>query len=335
MWIDWLTFLLSATAIVLAGIRLAPFGDALGNRIGIGQGWIGLIFLATLTSIPEMTTTVTGASIGVPNIAIGNAFGSNLFNVVIVAIMDIILLIRRKPAFLSRVHPYHTISGGLSILLTTLAILGIVLKPTWSLFGVSPISFLLLIGYAGGVFLLFRAERQIEAEDIDGEDSMSFSRALVGFLLCGAVIVASGFFLIHSSKAITTASGLSASFMGAILVAIVTSLPELATSIGALRIGAHDMIVANLFGSNMFNILTIFFADIAFRGRPITSALGAGEADQLVTTAFGILLTAVALVAIASKPRRRRTLGIGVDTAILLIVYAAATAVIIGRGIQL
>ena len=332
MWIQWLTFVLSAVGIVLAGVRLAPYGEALGRRMGIGQGWIGLIFLATLTSIPEMTTTITGASIGAPNIALGNAFGSNLFNVVIIAIMDVVLLIRRKPPFLSHVHPYHTISGGLAILLTTLGILGIVLKPSWSLGGISPISLLILIGYAVGVFLLFRAERQIETADEPAEKTMSLARAVIGFVLCGAIIVVSGFFLIHASKTITVSSGLSASFMGAVLVAIVTSLPELATSFGALRIGAHDMIIANLFGSNMFNILTIFFADLAFRGGPITSALGAGEADQIVVASCGILLTTIALVAIAIKPRRR-TLGIGADTAILLIAYLGATAIIIGRGI--
>ncbi|MEA1871440.1 MAG: sodium:calcium antiporter, partial [Candidatus Bipolaricaulota bacterium] len=84
MTMHWITFLLTSTAIVLAGIKLASFGEALGKRAGIGQGWIGLLFLATITSIPELTTTVTGATIGVPNIALGNALGSNLFNIAII-----------------------------------------------------------------------------------------------------------------------------------------------------------------------------------------------------------------------------------------------------------
>ncbi|MEE8593682.1 MAG: sodium:calcium antiporter, partial [Candidatus Bipolaricaulota bacterium] len=115
----WLVFLLSATAIILAGIRLAPYGEAIGRRTGIGQGWIGLLFLATLTSIPEMATTVTGAMIDAPNIALGNAFGSNLFNVVIIAVLDILLL-GRGP-FLLRVRTYHVLSGSVAILLTMLA----------------------------------------------------------------------------------------------------------------------------------------------------------------------------------------------------------------------
>jgi cation:H+ antiporter len=332
MWIHWLTFSLSAAGIVFAGIRLAPYGDAIGRHLRIGQGWIGLIFLATLTSIPELTTTVTGAAINAPNIAVGNAFGSNLFNVVIVALMDILLL-GRGP-FLARVKPYHMISGGLAILLTALAMVGIVLKPEFSVFGVSPVSVLILFGYAAGVFLLFRAEKDGESEERTETETPSPLRAWLGFAICGAVIIAAGIFLTRASKEIALATHLSDSFMGAILVAVVTSLPELTTSIGALRIGALDMVVGNIFGSNMFNILTLFFADVAFRRGSIYASLGSGESDQLVAAAFGILLTAIALVSIGVRPRRK-VLGIGVDSALLLVSYGIAAAIIIGRGIRL
>jgi len=315
----WLVFLLSALGIIIAGIRLAPYGEALGRRLHIGDGWVGLIFLATLTSIPELTTTVTGAGIGVPNIALGNAFGSNLFNVLIVVVMDVLLL-GRGP-FLAKVRPYHTISGGMAILLTLLAAVGIVLKPEATILGISPISLLILAGYVVGVYLLYRAEQ---------EDAL---KAAIGFLVCGAVIIAAGIFLVRASKEISLSSGLSASFMGAILVAIVTSLPELSTSIGALRIGAYDMIVGNLFGSNMFNILTIFFADAAYRRGSIYSGLGKGGTDQLVVAIFGMLITVIAVIGISLRSRRR-VFGIGVDSAALLLSYLAATGIIVARGIQ-
>jgi len=327
---DWLIFLLSALGIILAGIRLAPYGEALGRHLGIGDGWIGLIFLATLTSIPELTTTVTGASIGAPNIALGNAFGSNLFNVVIVVVMDILLL-GRGP-FLAKVRPYHTISGGMAILLTLFAALGIALNPRSTFLGISPISLLILAGYVVGVYLLYRAEQE-DAPKEKERPTLPLSKAAIGFSLSGAVIVIAGFFLVRASKAISISSGLSASFMGAILVAIVTSLPELSTSIGALRIGAYDMIVGNLFGSNMFNILTIFFADAAFRRGSIYAGLGNGGPDQLIVAIFGMLLTVVAVVAIAVRSRRR-VLGIGVDSVAILVSYLVATAIIVVRGIQ-
>ncbi len=330
MLFHWLTFVLSAIGIVFAGIRLAPYGEAIGRRTGIGQGWIGLLFLATLTSIPELTTTVSGASLGVPNIALGNAFGSNLFNVVILAVMDILLL-GRGP-FLLKVRGYHTLSGGVAVLLTLFGVLGIVLAPRATFLGISPVSWLILIGYVAGVFLLFHAERN-ETPGEKAKPEGPLRAAIVGFAICAAVIVVSGIFLIRASKEISLTSGLSASFMGAILVAIVTSLPELATSIGALRIGAYDMIVGNLLGSNMFNILTIFFADAAFRKGSIYASLGDGETDQIVVAICSVLLTVVAMVSLGARSRRR-ILGIGADSVALLVFYFGATALIVFRGIQ-
>jgi len=332
MILHWVTFLLSGTAIVLAGIRLAPYGEALGKHTGIGQGWIGLLFLATLTSIPELTTTVSGAAIGAPNIAIGNAFGSNLFNVVIIAVVDVLLL-RRGP-FLLKVRSYHSMSGGMAILLTLFGALGIILTPEATFLGISPISWLILVSYVVGVWILFHAERAEAEIEEPSEHTLRLGAAIAGFLICAAVIVVSGFFLIWASKAIAEATALSASFMGAVLVAIVTSLPELATSIGALRIRAYDMIIGNLFGSNMFNILTVFFADAAFRRGAIYTSLGEGAMDQLIVALCGILLTTIALVALAARCRKR-VLGMGLDALILLAAYAGVTALIISRGIEL
>ena len=328
--LDWLVFLLSATAIVLAGIRLAPYGEAIGRRTGIGQGWIGLLFLATLTSIPEMTTTVTGALIDAPNIALGNAFGSNLFNVGIIAVLDVLLL-GRGP-FLLKVRTYHVLSGSVAIVLTLLAALGIVIGSPLTWLGISPFSWLILLGYIGGMFLLFHAEKKhVELEE-ESSEPMLLQKAILGFSISAVVVIISGIFLIRASNEIALATGLSASFMGAILVAIVTSLPELATSIGALRIGAYDMIVGNLFGSNMFNILTIFFADAAFRSGSILAGLRGGETDQLIVAICGVLLIVIAMIAIGIRSRRK-VLGVGVDSIFLWIAYLLVTVLIISRGI--
>lgn len=332
MTIQWITFLLASLAIVLAGIKLARYGDALGKHTGIGQGWIGLLFLATITSIPELATTVTGAAIDVPTIAMGNALGSNLFNVVILAVMDI-LLWGRGP-FLRLVKPYHVASGGLAVLLTILVILGMTVSPGAAVGGMSPFSFLILLTYLFGLFLLYRVEkREMAAEEERQAATLSLGHALAGFLFAAGVIIAAGIFLVRASKDISAATALSGSFMGAILVAVVTSLPELATSIGALRIGAYDMIVGDLFGSNMFNILTVFFADIAFRRGSIFSGLGAGTSDLLLVGTLGIGLTTIAMIAIAYRSKRL-VLGVGADALLILLGYLASAALIITRGIH-
>jgi len=326
----WITFLLAGLAVVLAGTRLSKFGGAIGQYSGIGQGWIGLLFLATITSIPELTTTITGASIGAPDIAVGNALGSNLFNIAIIAVMDLILL-RRGP-FLLKVRSYHLISGGMAIFLTSVAVLGMVLNLRMRLLGIGILSWIILLGYVYGIFLLYHAERRERQGDQVTVD-ISLARALAGFIFCAAVIITAGVFLVQASKAISIESGLSGSFMGAILVAIVTSLPELATALGAIRIKAYDMILGNIFGSNMFNILTIFFADVAFRQGSILSCPGVGMMDQLVVAILGIGLTVIAIIAIAYRSRRC-VLGVGIDAALILVFYLIGTYLIISRGIR-
>lgn len=332
MVLQWIVFAVSGAAIVVAGIRLAPYGEAIGRHTGIGQGWIGLLFLATLTSIPEMTTTITGGIIGAPGIALGNAFGSNLFNVGIVAVLDVMLL-GRGP-FLGKVRSYHVLSGGMAVLLTGIAVLGMVVPLEHAWLGLSPFSWLILAGYIVGMVLLFRAERA--QEPTTGEDapvaSMRLSRAVVGFGICACVVVASGIALVTVSKEISVSTGLSSTLMGAILVAVITSLPELAASVGALRIGAFDMVVGNLFGSNMFNILTVFFADTAFGKGSILTSLGDGRDDQIIVAISGVILTVIAMVAIAYRSKRR-ILGVGVDAAILGAAYIAVTALVVSRGV--
>ncbi|HHR85898.1 MAG TPA: sodium:calcium antiporter [Candidatus Acetothermia bacterium] len=328
---QWIIFLLCSLAIVLAGVRLAKFGDAIGRRSGIGQGWIGLLFLATITSVPELTTTVTGATIGAPNIAVGNALGSNLFNVAIIAIVDILLL-GRGP-FLSKVKSYHVVSGGAAILLTTLAAFAIAIFPQAQVLGISPFSLAILVLYVVAVFLLFRVERRDGDAEEENDDTLSLRKAIIGFAASAVVIVVAGIFLIHASKNIALNSALSGSFMGAILVAIVTSLPELSTSIGALRIGAYDMILGNLFGSNMFNILTIFFADVAFRQGSLFAGLGGQATNQLMIALLGIGITTIAVIGIAYRSKRK-LLGMGVDAMFVLAMYLISTSMIVFRGID-
>ncbi|MCK5245572.1 sodium:calcium antiporter, partial [Candidatus Bipolaricaulota bacterium] len=96
--------------------------------------------------------------------------------------------------------------------------------------------------------------------------------------------------------------------------------------------GAYDMIVGNLFGSNMFNILTIFFADSAFRSGSILASLRGGESDQLIVAICGILLTVIAMIAIGVRSRRK-VLGVGIDSVLLWVAYLLVTILIISRGI--
>ncbi len=331
MLIQWGIFILCSVAVVLAGMKLAKYGDAIGKKSGIGQGWIGLLFLATITSIPELTTTITGAAIDVPDIAVGNALGSNLFNLAIVAVIDILLL--GRGSFLRKVKSYHIISGGSVVLLTVLAIFGIAVFPDALIVGISPISLLILLLYLFFAFVLFRVERKEKTGEEQDGGVLALNKAVPGFIGSAVVIIAAAIFLTYASKNIASSSALSGSLIGALFVAIVTSLPELATSIGALRIGGYDMIMGNLFGSNMFNIVTLFFADLAFHRGSIFAGLAGEASDHLMVALFGVVMAVITIIGIAYRSSRK-VLGMGIDAFFLSIAYLVSVFFIAFYGID-
>ncbi len=119
----WLQFAGTALVIVLAGVRLARYGDVLGEKTGMGRSWIGVVLLAATTSLPELFTGFGATALAsLPDIAIGDVLGSCMFNLVILSLMDAV-----QPEPLSaRAHQVHALSIGFGLLLVGVAGLGLV-----------------------------------------------------------------------------------------------------------------------------------------------------------------------------------------------------------------
>lgn len=263
MAVELLTFAGLAVVIIVAGTILANCADAIADATGLGRLLVGSVLLAGATSLPELTVDITSVRLGLADLAMGDLIGSSLANLLILAILDLSRYSRGK--MLSKTAAAHALGGLFSIALTALVGLGILAARNfadWTFLGVHVWTWLVAAAYVLGVRMVYLDQRIAARTVADesaagdkGEHRVSLGRSIAVFAGAAAAILLAGPFLAASAGRIAEQSGLGNTFVGTTLVALSTSLPELAASYGALRLGAIDMAVGNLFGSNAFNML--------------------------------------------------------------------------------
>lgn len=300
----WLTFLVSAAAVAVAGIRLAKDGDTIGHGTGLGGLWVGAILVAGATSLPELVTDINAILQGNPDLAVGDLFGSTMANMLILAVAD---LLTRKPRLLMRVAVNQVLVGAVAVLLTVIAALGILLRAEirWAPVGWSTLA--IAVAYGAGMRLLHRnreeppfrtpeevAERRVAAAGL--------RRAVVGFGVSALVILVAAPSLASSTAALGDALGITRGFAGMVLLAATTSLPEAVVSGASIRAGAYGLAVGNLLGSCAFNMAALVPLDLV-QG---AGSLLAGVSQQLLVGAlFGVVLILLAMLDVMNKSERR------------------------------
>jgi cation:H+ antiporter len=302
-----LTFALTGAVIVVAGSRLTVYGDAIAERTGIGGLWVGSVLIAGATSLPELATDVSAVRIGVPDLAVGDLFGSSMANMLILAIVDLVLPRRQ---ILRRVTLDHALAACLAIALTGLATAFVVLRhrPAIGGFGIGPL--LLVVIYALGTRAVYRHVKRarVEPGPVAPERAAAagatpaLRRAVAGYLVTAAIILVAAPAFARSAERIAADTGLGTTFVGAWLVGLATSMPELVASLSAVRMGALDMAVGNLFGSNGFNMAIFFALDLAHRGGPLFAAV---DQAHVITGVFAMVLTSMGLAAVVYRAERR------------------------------
>ena len=325
----WIQFSIGAIIIILAGFRLSKYGDIIAEKTGIGRAWIGMIFLAGATALPEFFTTCSSIVVeDAPNLAAGNVLGSIIFNLFIIAILDII---QGHGPILKKVNLGLILLGAISVILSVVAILGMLLKNTVSVFSIGPASFLIVGIYLVGMRLSFRYQsrnpdehRDKEANEEKKYENVSVAKTIFGYLFCAAAIFGGSIWVAHTAKLIAIGTGLGETFVGSLFLAIVTSLPELMATIGAVRMGLFDMAIGNIFGSNMLNIVLIPISDVLFRTGSMYAYL---SSTHILTAIVGILLTMIVIIGIIYRSKKS-FLKLGWDAIAIIIVYIASTYMI-------
>lgn len=332
----WLQFVASAVLILIAAHFLASSADTVAERTGLGRSFIGVVMLATATSLPELATGISSiAWLDAPDLAIGDAFGSNLFNLLIIGLAD---LYWQNGPVLNSVTRTSVMVGALGAGLIGLATLAIFvysatdLTSDWYL---SPFTIVLILGFIAAMFLIYRHDRQMqeasEATEPDphpqsGRTHQSLSRALVIYGLSAAVVVAAAVWLSTTGEQIAETMHWEESFVGTQFLAISTSLPEIGTSFAALRLNAPDLAITNVLGSNVFNMgIVLFFDDIAFTDGAIWSAV---STVHIISGLIALLMTMIVIVGIMTRPRQRIRNLWTPEGALLVGGYAGASALL-------
>ncbi|MGB9593948.1 MAG: sodium:calcium antiporter [Anaerolineae bacterium] len=324
----WIQFIISAAVVVVAAIKLAEYGDAISVRTRLGGMFVGTLLLAGATSLPELLTTLNSLGQNVPSLAVGNVFGSNMFNMFLLAVLDAVFWQAR---ILRRVATKHALTASLAVFIAAMSTFFILADIDVRIGWVGLDSLLIIVTYVVAVRLLQgdspRPAVAQEAAEITGVPTLPW--ALVGFAAASGALVLATPYLVRSSVGIAEITGLSTGFIGALLVAIVTSLPELTAVIAAARLGAYDLAVGNLFGSNLFNVFILGITDVFYLP---------GRFLHIVDPAFalagllGLLLTALGLINNLARAERR-ILFVEVDALLLMLGHVGGMGFLYARGI--
>lgn len=318
-----LLFLTSAAVVVGAGTALAHFADVIAERTRVGGLWVGAVLLAGATSLPELGTDVAAVRLGAADLAVGDLFGSSLANMLILAVVD---LVAPRREVLRRVTLDHALAACLALSLNALAA-ALVLAPVGVLVaGVGPETVLLAGIYVVGTRAVYRhatrdlAEARATPASHDAAAPPSLRRAVLGFAVCAAVILLASPAVARGAHGLAALSGLGDTFVGTWLVGLSTSLPELVASLAAVRLGAYDLAVGNLFGSNAFNMALLVALDLAHPGGPLLAEVSRAHA---LSGLFAVVLMSLGLAAIVYRAKRRLRM-LEPSSALLLLGYALA-----------
>lgn len=329
-WLPWLLFVASAAVVVLAANKLAKYGDIIAVRTGLGGLLVGTIFLAGATSMPELMASISSFRIGAPELAAGNFFGSNMVNMALLAVVD--LLNFQVPVLRTQAIT-HALTAALAAALTALASI-FVLADLGIVIGWVGIESLILIAlYFGGVWLVQQESKTSAATGTGvqiepAETFPSLRRGVIGFAAATVVLVLVVPLLVNASSDIAAQTGLGDSFVGTALLSLVTSLPELLASWAAVRIGAVDMAVGNLFGSSVFNMFAMGVSDFFYTRGSFLSDIGD---DFAMVGMLGVLLTLMALFGNIARIERRM-LFIELDALAIIVVYLLGMYLLYLRG---
>jgi len=324
---DWLILLALAAIIVWAGYYLARYGDMLAEKTGMGRTWIGAVLVAATTSLPELFAGIGSTAVfPLPEIAVGDVLGSCMFNLLILSAMD---AVGGNVPLSGRAAPGHALSLGFGTITMGIAGFAILAGPRMPALGwIGASTPILILVYLISARLTYEYEhRRLQHQAGQVAETLQYAETSLrqiwpryAFFAC--IVVAAAVFLPSTGEAIAKSSGLDQSFVGTLLIAVATSLPELAVSLSAVRMGAIDLAIGNVLGSNLFNILILALDDVWYRQGPLLASI---DSKHMIAVLAVLTMNGILLVGLTYQVLRKRMV-LSWDTFAIAAVYIASIA---------
>ena len=327
MFIVLLKFVVCAAVIFFSGRRVAKYGDAIAEKTGLGGLWIGVILVSVATSLPELFTGVgSTVFINAPDLTVGNLFGANTYNLVNIGILD---FLHKGQPLLSLVSSGQLLTASLSLIPICIAAIGIFLSPRLAqpaFAQVSIYSILIFISYLICARTIFNFEKkeqkalkeQQEENILFKYGDISLKTASLRYAAAALVIAGAGIWLAYIGDDLSRFLGLERNFVGSLFLGFATTLPEITVSIAAIRLGANELAVANMLGSNLFNVAIIFINDALYRKASIFTAI---SQEHIFTIFTVILMTLIIIAGLILKPKKKTKSGLSVYSIGLIAVF--------------
>jgi len=330
----WLQFGICAVLIALAGWRLSLYGDVIAEKTGLGRSWIGVVLLASVTSLPELATGVSAVSAAdAPNIAVGNVLGACVLNLAYLVVLD---LIHREESIYTKARQGHILSAGFGVLMLGLVGFSLLLSQRTAGLSIvhiglySPIIVALYMVSMRVVFLYERKQMAAFVEDAAEQyPHLTLVQAITRFSVAAVLVVGAGIGLPFVGESMATLYGWNTSFVGTLFVAAVTSLPELAVTLSALRLGALDMAIGNLLGSNLFNLLILAVDDLFYLRGPLLSHVSPAHVISVMSAAA---MNGAVIIGLLYRPPGRLFRAVGWISVLLVWVYLSNAYVLFRSG---
>ena len=285
---DGIFFLILAFLVMISSIKLSYYADALSKQTKLGSALIGGLLIASITSLPEFVTSISAVVLNNPSLSFGDILGSNMFNIFVLSVYNLYFF--KSNIFKKTSNDYKCEC----IILLTEYILVFVASQI-KLLDLTTISIIILY-----ILYMFKT---IKNNDEDEEDSNPVDNPLIKFIFCSILLIILSILLtLEADKISHIYPNVSSSTIGAVLLGITTSLPEVVSTYVLIKYKNYNMAISNMLGSNIFNFLVLALSDIFVKNNDIYHYC---DFNSYLYLFGGIFITSLLLVILTNKNKNK------------------------------